>query len=105
MIARRGTLSKLTDQELEHVTSKTREREAISVKEAGRRGGLTILGTRGRVYLAELGRKGQRAMRLKYAGMASEWGKLGGRPKKPKLCDMGEEANNSRKGGMGPAPH
>ena len=30
-------------------------------------------------------------MRLKYPGMAAEWGKLGGRPKKPNLGEiMGE---------------
>ena len=77
--------------------------EVISVREAGRMGGLAVLRARGRGYFVELGRKGQRAMRLRYPGMAVEWGKLGGRPRKPKLEDIGEEAKISKGGRMGPA--
>lgn len=36
----------------------------------------------------EIGRKGQQTMRDKYANMASEWGKKGGRPRKPKLEEI-----------------
>lgn len=62
-----------------------------TVQEAGRLGGLRLFDNRGRAYFAEIGRRGQRAMRLKYPGMAAEWGKLGGRPKKPNLGEiMGE---------------
>lgn len=65
---------------------------AITVNEAGRRGGLTVLTKYGRDYYMQLGRKGQLAMRRKYPCMASRWGKLGGRPKKPKLKEiMGNE--------------
>jgi general stress protein YciG len=78
--------------------------EVISVNEAGRRGGLAVLRARGRGHFIELGRKGQRATRLRYPKMAAEWGKLGGRPRKPKLEDMGEEAKISKEGRMGPAP-
>jgi len=64
----------------------------ISVSEAGRRGGLAVLKTRGRRFFAEIGQKGQRVMRVRYPNMASQWGKLGGRPKKPKLEEvMGNE--------------
>jgi len=56
--------------------------KTLSVKEAGRLGGLRVLQKRGRAYFAEIGRKGQVIMRQKYSNMASEWGKLGGRPKK-----------------------
>jgi general stress protein YciG len=55
---------------------------SISVAEAGRKGGLTVLNRRGRAFYSEIGKKGQQAMRQKYPNMASEWGKLGGRPKK-----------------------
>jgi len=55
---------------------------SISVAEAGRKGGLTVLDRRGRAFYSEIGKKGQQAMRQKYPNMASEWGKLGGRPKK-----------------------
>ncbi len=65
---------------------------SISVAEAGRKGGLTVLNRRGRAFYSEIGKKGQQAMRQKYPNMASEWGKLGGRPKKPTLNQiMGEK--------------
>ena len=72
---------------------------AITVNEAGRRGGLTVLGNRGRGHFVKIGRKGQSAMRRKYPGMAREWGKMGGRPRKPKLVNAGEGAKNSQEGG------
>ena len=33
-------------------------------------------------HFAEIGRKGQEVLRKRYPGMASEWGKKGGRPRK-----------------------
>jgi hypothetical protein len=57
----------------------------ITVNEAGRIGGLKVLEKRGRNFFSEIGEKGQKAMRTKHPGMASAWGKLGGRPKKAKL--------------------
>jgi general stress protein YciG len=65
---------------------------SISVNEAGRKGGLTILRKKGRELFSNIGRKGQAAMLAKYPGMASTWGKKGGRPKKMALNDyMGEQ--------------
>jgi general stress protein YciG len=61
---------------------------STSVNEAGRRGGLTVLQKRGRGFYADIGHKGQLALRLKYPNMASEWGKLGGRPRKPSLSQL-----------------
>ena len=58
---------------------------SITVIEAGRKGGLTVLHKKGRQFFSEIGRKGQQAMRAKYPSMASAWGKLGGRPKKSTL--------------------
>lgn len=62
---------------------------AITVDEAGRKGGLALLRNRGREFYAEIGRKGQKAMRAKYPDSASEWGRKGGRPGKPTLNNMG----------------
>ena len=60
----------------------------ITVNEAGRRGGLAVFRTRGQQFFAEIGRKGQQAMRARYPDMAQKWGKLGGRPKKPRLEEV-----------------
>ena len=65
----------------------------ITVNEAGRRGGLILAKNRGRQYFVEIGKKGQQAMRARYPNMSREWGKLGGRPKKPTLKQfMGDES-------------
>jgi len=61
---------------------------SISVSEAGRRGGQTVLRNRGREFYARIGAKGQQKMRARYPNMASEWGKLGGRPRKPNLSKL-----------------
>lgn len=62
----------------------------ITVIEAGRRGGLTVFAKRGSSWFAQIGAQGQRILRAKYPGMAREWGKRGGRPKKPTLSDLRE---------------
>lgn len=63
---------------------------SVTVAEAGRRGGLSLLRKRGRKFYSQIGRKGQKTTREKYPNMAREWGKLGGRPKKYSLDNMGE---------------
>ena len=63
---------------------------SITVAEAGKRGGLRVLKERGHGFFAQIGRKGQSSMRRKYPNMASEWGKLGGRPRKASFSDMGK---------------
>jgi len=63
---------------------------SMNVVEAGRKGGLTVLRKLGREFYCQIGRKGQAAMRQRYPNMAKQWGKLGGRPKKNSLNDMGE---------------
>lgn len=55
---------------------------AVTVSEAGRKGGLSVLQKRGRNFFKEIGRKGQKTMRKRYPNMASEWGRKGGRPRK-----------------------
>ena len=63
---------------------------SITVAEAGRKGGLTVLRKLGREFYVGIGQKGQKSMRHKYPNMAQEWGRLGGRPKKNSLDDMGK---------------
>jgi len=65
----------------------------ITVNEAGRKGGLKVLRERGRSYFVDIGRKGQLVTRSRYANMASRWGRLGGRPRKPKLSSSIGEIN------------
>ena len=65
---------------------------SVSVSEAGRKGGLSCLRNRGRAFYVEIGKKGQAAMRLKHPGMARDWGKRGGRPRKPRLNRGGSTA-------------
>ena len=54
----------------------------MTVEEAGRKGGLALLSKRGKKHFAEIGKKGQELMKKRYPGMASTWGKKGGRPRK-----------------------
>jgi hypothetical protein len=65
----------------------------MTVSEAGRKGGVTLLQRRGQAHFAEIGAKGQASTRARYPGMASVWGKMGGRPKKWSLQEIaGEKA-------------
>jgi len=63
---------------------------SMNVVEAGRKGGFTVLRKLGREFYVSIGQKGQKNMRQKYPNMAREWGKLGGRPRKSSLDDMGK---------------
>jgi general stress protein YciG len=58
---------------------------SITVNEAGKKGGLSLLAKRGNKHFAEIGKKGQETLRKRYPNMASEWGKKGGRPRKKNL--------------------
>jgi general stress protein YciG len=62
----------------------------MNVVEAGRKGGLTVLRKLGREFYSQIGRKGQAVTRQRYPSMAKQWGKLGGRPRKNSLNDLGE---------------
>ena len=57
-------------------------KETITAAEAGRKGGLSLLSRRGTKHFAEIGKKGQDTIKRLYPGMASIWGKKGGRPRK-----------------------
>jgi len=76
----------------------------LSVREAGRLGGLAVLYKHGRDHFVEIGRLGQAVMRSRYPDRASQWGKLGGRPRKLDLNDIlgGQGKNKNRKGDADP---
>jgi hypothetical protein len=57
----------------------------LTVQQAGKLGGLKVVQNKGRDHFVQIGRKGQEIMRKRYPGMASEWGKKGGRPRKDGL--------------------
>ena len=69
-------------------SSKQAQITEITVREAGRLGGLANLRAHGRAHYVAIGQKGQRAMRARYPDKAREWGKLGGRPRKPSLDEI-----------------
>jgi general stress protein YciG len=62
----------------------------ITVTVAGRKGGLSCLHKNGPEFYRQIGKKGQAVMRQRHPNMAKQWGKLGGRPRKNSLNDMGE---------------
>jgi hypothetical protein len=57
----------------------------LTVSEAGRKGGQATLNHRGREFYREIGRKGGNRTAELYAHMLSEFGKKGGRPRRPTL--------------------
>ena len=70
----------------------------ISVREAGRRGGLSNVRKYGVQHFVKIGRIGGLRTKALYSNRHSEWGKLGGRPKKPSLHQStGELRENERK--------
>ena len=67
--------------------------EEISVKAAGRRGGMTTRERYGSDFYRRIGRMGGERTRALYAELLKEFGKQGGRPRRPTLDEyMGEEA-------------
>jgi general stress protein YciG len=57
----------------------------ITVREAGARGGRTTLERRGREFLREIAKKGGRRTAELYHDLLAEFGKRGGRPRRPTL--------------------
>jgi len=68
------------------------DKEEITVADAGRRGGRSTLEHHGAEFFREIGRKGGQRTAQLYAELLSEFGKKGGRPRRPALDKrMGEE--------------
>ena len=57
----------------------------ISAREAGRRGGNSTLQNQGREFFSRIGKKGGKKTSKLYRNMLKEFGKKGGRPKRPSL--------------------
>lgn len=72
--------------------------EEISVKEAGRRGGCTTRDRHaGTDFYRRIGAMGGRVTKIRYAHLFSEYGKRGGRPRRPSLGEnMGDELAEKR---------
>jgi len=64
----------------------------LTVREAGRLGGLSTLTRYGVDHYRRAGRKGQAKLNAQFGkSQRALWGSLGGRPRKPKLTDVGEK--------------
>lgn len=57
----------------------------ITVREAGARGGRTTLENQGAEFFRRIGRKGGERTATLYREMLSEFGRKGGRPRRPAL--------------------
>ena len=77
-----------------------REDQGITAREAGARGGRSTLERRGVGFFQQIGRKGGRRTTELYGELLKEFGRRGGRPRRPNLLDTGEEYPD-REGGSG----
>jgi len=65
----------------------------ISVREAGRRGGTITRDRHGVEFYRQIGAKGGESTKKLYAHLFSEFGKKGGRPRRPSLNKPEGEKN------------
>ena len=65
----------------------------MTVQEAGRRGGNTTLHNQGVEHFKKIGRKGGKRTAKLYRDLLSEFGRRGGRPRRPSLKESIEEEN------------
>jgi len=73
------------------------DKEEITVAEAGRRGGIMTRDRHGVEFLRKIAQKGGRVTATRYHDLLSEFGKRGGRPRRPALDErMGEETSKRR---------
>jgi hypothetical protein len=64
----------------------------LTLREAGRLGGLSTLTRHGLDHYRKAGRKGQAKLNARFGkAQRALWGSLGGRPKKPRSAGMGEK--------------
>ena len=62
----------------------------VTVKEAGRRGGTATRDHHGVEFLRKIAKKGGETTKRRYGHLFSEFGRRGGRPKRPNLESVGE---------------
>ena len=63
----------------------------ITCREAGRRGGTMTRDRHGVASLRKIAKRGGEVTKMRYGHLFSEFGKRGGRPRRPALEDMGEK--------------
>ena len=69
--------------------------DTMTVREAGRLGGLETLRRRGRDHFVRAGHRGQKVMALRYGPEdRKRWGRMGGRPRKVRIVITGEVGNS-----------
>jgi general stress protein YciG len=71
---------------MDRKTSKDLEKP-VTVQEAGRRGGQATLQNRGVKHFQKIGRKGGKRTAELYRELLSDFGKRGGRPRRPSLSE------------------
>ena len=80
----------------------------LTVAEAGRRGGIATRDRRGVEFLREIARRGGEVTKKRYGQLFSEFGKRGGRPRRPSLEDSGkglpEKKGDERSAPESPSP-
>jgi general stress protein YciG len=75
------------------ISENSEELTQLTVKQAGARGGSRTLERHGREHFQIIGRKGGRRTAELYRELLSDFGKRGGRPRRPALDEyLGEEA-------------
>jgi general stress protein YciG len=72
-------------------------RGQITVREAGARGGRTTLERKGREFFREIAKKGGKRTAELYHDLLAEFGKQGGRPRRPGLSKSEGEKGHSKK--------
>jgi len=76
---------------------KTETLREVSVREAGSRGGRRTLELHGPEFFQEIGHKGGQRTAELYRELLSEFGKKGGRPKRPPLDESTGQRDKNRK--------
>ena len=76
--------------------------EGISVKETGRRGGSMTRDRHGVEFLREIAKRGGETTKKRYGHLFSEFGRRGGRPRRPNLDSAGEESPEKKEAAVGP---
>lgn len=67
--------------------------EQLTVAEAGRRGGRATLENQGIDFFKRIGKKGGERTKELYGELLNEFGRKGGRPKRPPLDESAGEKN------------
>jgi len=76
----------------------------ITCREAGKKGGLTLVQKRGHTHLSRIGKLGGLKTKQLHGHCYQEWGRRGGRPRKLNLQEMELEESLLRKEADGGRP-